>query len=91
MKMTLKLTNQRCVLKTIRLDISPGEAPVVKNSFYTKLCGQDLLLAVVAQSNNNWVSWGVFYTNVVINPENGSLIKEFGAGEFQDKETGEMI
>ncbi len=91
MEITLKLTNQHDVLKTIGLDINPGEPPVVKNSFYTKFCGQDVLVVVVAQSNNNGISSGVFYSNIVFNPQTAEVVKVLETGVFEDKETGEMI
>lgn len=86
----LKLQNKEKVID-IKLENNPGEGYKFSENFFTNLCGKEVFVIVLKNSNSKGDSYGSFYTNIVINPESGDLMKIFEGGEFKDKETNKII
>lgn len=87
----VNLTNNKNKKKQVLVDKNPGEIPIIDNKFFSKYCDQSVLIVILKQDINTGVSHGSFYSNIVIDIQNGALIKIIEAGKVNDKQTNEII
>jgi hypothetical protein len=87
----LEITNQKGQLKSMKIMGSPTESTIMQEYFYTKYCDKQALVVVIKQWMNTSIDYGWMYSNVLINIDDGTLLKVLTEGEIKDKETNEII
>ncbi len=91
-EIALQLTNSQGRVEYIKeLHYISREFPEIEESFYTRFCGDNVLVVVIKQLINTGVSTGYNYWDMIISPENGDLIEMLERGKMIDKEAGEII
>lgn len=88
---TLEISNKRAQVKSIKIMGSPSESTAIQEHFYTKFCNKQALVIVVREWMNTAIDYGGIYSNVLINIDDGTLLKVITEGEIKDKETNEII
>lgn len=87
---SLKVKSKEKII-LIKLDNSPGEGNILIENFFANFCEKEVFVIVLQNFNSKGDSYGSFYNNIIINPENGNLIKVLEGGEFKDKETNKIV